>query len=240
MVCWTYCETKIKSRHAKWHANASTKEKWRAYFELRHRSTYLFIAMFLALTVALLVRLGDWSVDTEPGRCYVSHGVTRTNSDHPTDDMTYVAITAVYMVLVQICSVFAPARYRRPILSCAFLQFPVHLYMALSLRQSNQGHLTGCETNENAWDFGQTTAVVLLGGAIFELVEKGVEYFKFEHKLRHTGHVPTGHHHHDPDQEHDLFHQQHHPSVGSQSYKSTQFDTEEGRLMTSHTTSNAP
>lgn len=54
--------------------------------------------------------------------------------------------------------------------------------MALALRSANQGKLEG--GYENEWDFGQTTAVVLLCVALREVFDKGLEYFFFEKDLK--------------------------------------------------------
>lgn len=75
------------------------------------------------------------------------------------------------------------ARWRHTILVLAFLQFPVHLYMALALRSANQGKLEG-GGYENEWDFGQTTAVILLCVAAREVFDKSLEYFFFEKDLK--------------------------------------------------------
>lgn len=55
--------------------------------------------------------------------------------------------------------------------------------MALALRSANQGRLEG-SGYENQWDFGQTTAVILLVVALREVFEKGLEYYFFEKDLR--------------------------------------------------------
>lgn len=55
--------------------------------------------------------------------------------------------------------------------------------MALALRTANQGELEG-GIPENTWDFGQTTAVVLLVMAARELITKGLEFFLFERDLK--------------------------------------------------------
>jgi hypothetical protein len=62
--------------------------------------------------------------------------------------------------------------------------------MALALRSANQGKLQG-HRYENQWDFGQTTAVVLLAIAARELFNKGLEFFFFEKDLRKRGTLPN-------------------------------------------------
>ena len=184
MVCWTYCAHKLDGSQGQ-----HQKGKWFSfYFTPRHRATYSFAVMFMALTVMLCVRLDDWSLD-EPGNCYYSRFVTLESSTHPAADRTYVAITSVWMIFAMLGAIFVNASRRRWTLITAFLQFPVHLYMALALRTVNQGKLEGEETNENSWDFGQTTALVLLALAFGELYVKGREFVKFERAAREDGFV---------------------------------------------------
>lgn len=161
----------------------------RAFWTVRHRVTYAFAAMFVGLTILLMIRLGEWNLDAEPGRCYHTTGTTRDGADHPVADRVYVGLTAAWILVTMGSSIWIGARHRRWILSSAILQFPVHLYMAIALRTANQGKLSGEEVNENAWDFGQTTAVVLLAMAVGELYRKGREFLNFERVLRNGGQV---------------------------------------------------
>lgn len=150
----------------------------------RHQVTYGFAAMFLTLTVMLCIRLGEWDLDKEPGRCYYARYIAVSYASHPTADTVYVVITAVWMLVAMFSAALLGTRYRRWILASAFLQFPVHLYMTIALRTENQGKLNGEESSENGWDFGQTTAVVLLGAAVEELARKFTEYHRFQKGLR--------------------------------------------------------
>ncbi|RFU78557.1 hypothetical protein TARUN_3673 [Trichoderma arundinaceum] len=194
LVCWTYCNVRL-------HRSIPSSDWSRllarrfacfrsAHFTPRHRATYLFAIMYLVLTILLCTRLDDWAPDRPPGRCYFAHLVTRPDANHPLDDKIYVSFTASWMILVMLAAAFSGARWRHSILILAFLQFPVHLYMALALRSANQGKLEG-EPYENSWDFGQTTAVVLLAMAARELLNKGLEFFLFERDLRKRGTVPN-------------------------------------------------
>lgn len=169
-----------------------------SFFTIRHRATYLFGVMFLALTILLCLRLNEWDVDARPGRCYYSHLVTAGGyGSHPLADKIYVGVTAAWMLLAIGMAAFMGVRWRKWILRSAFLQFPVHLYMAIALRSENQGRLAGDERDENGWDFGQTTAVLLLGAAFEELVRKGSDYWKFERAARQGGSI-------DPDDDGDV------------------------------------
>lgn len=183
MVCWTYCAAKLAGKDVK---PGRTKPE-RAYFTGRHRVSYMYAALFVALTILLGIRLGEWSPDAEPGRCYHSTLIATAGSSHPSTDKTYVGITASWMLVSMGMAIFLSAHRRRWVFLTALLQFPVHLYMALALRSENQGKLSGEEKHENGWDFGQTTAVVLLGVAFGELYVKAREYVSFEHDVRKNG-----------------------------------------------------
>jgi heme/copper-type cytochrome/quinol oxidase subunit 4 len=188
LVCWTYCDVRL---HRSSHAHDWAHHLFERYFACfrsphftpRHRATYLFVSLYLVLTILLCVSLDNWALDQPPGRCYFSHLVTGFNASHPTSDLVYVSITASWMMLVMMAAALSGSRWRHTILVLAFLQFPVHLYMALALRSANQGKLEG-NGYENGWDFGQTTAVILLAVAVREVFDKGLEYFFFEKDLK--------------------------------------------------------
>lgn len=186
MVCWTFCKAKLDDGTDGPKSSAHIRPGI-AYFTPRHRATYAFAAMFLALTILLCIRLDEWAPNQEPGRCYHAYLITITGANHPTADIIYVAITATWMLIAMGSAIFLSARRRRWVLLSAFLQFPVHLYMALALRSVNQGKLEGEESDENGWDFGQTTAVVLLALALIELYRKGREYITFDRETRRNG-----------------------------------------------------
>ncbi|UNI17402.1 hypothetical protein JDV02_003744 [Purpureocillium takamizusanense] len=183
MVCWTFCAFKLDGMGTK----QGKPRPLKSYLSTRHRGTYLFAVMFLALTILLCIRLDDWAPDKEPGQCYHAQLITAADAHHPVADKTYVAVTAIWMLVSMASAVVFNARRRRWVLVTAFLQFPVHLYMAIALRSANQGYLKGESPNENSWDFGQTTAVVLLGLAVTELFRKGREYLVFERHLLKNG-----------------------------------------------------
>ena len=86
----------------------------------------------------------------------------------------------------------------------AVAQFPVHLYAVIALRAGNQAAVLevsryegvvngdgngqgeegeGKGEGENNWDFGQTTAVLLLFVTLHECFEKGVGLWRFERGL---------------------------------------------------------
>ncbi|KAM0448689.1 hypothetical protein ACHAO4_008400 [Trichoderma viride] len=187
LVCWTYCSVRLnRSPHAHDWAHHLLERHFACFrsphFTPRHRATYLFILLYLALTILLCVALDNWALDKPPGLCYFSHLVTSSGAPHPMSDKVYVSFTASWMILIMMAAALSGARWRHTILVLAFLQFPVHFYMALALRSANQGKLEG--GYENEWDFGQTTAVVLLCVALREVFDKGLEYFFFEKDLK--------------------------------------------------------
>ncbi|KAJ5110095.1 hypothetical protein N7532_002740 [Penicillium argentinense] len=182
LVCWRFCRAKMKQPDT----NKRPSERI-TYLHNRYRATFIFTALYLALTILLCIRLNQWAPKQEPGRCYFSHMVTSDSGSHPGSDKVYVAITSSWLILVMLFGVFGGVNKRRTILILASLHFPLHLYMAIALRQANQGKFEGEMKHENEWDFGQTTAVLLLVIALIELVIKWKEYYEFESDLAKHG-----------------------------------------------------
>ncbi|KAK1248176.1 hypothetical protein MKX08_006396 [Trichoderma sp. CBMAI-0020] len=195
LVCWTYCNVRLHRSHAPDWAHHLFERRFACFrsphFTPRHRATYLFVSLYLVLTVLLCVALDGWALDRPPGRCYFSHLVTSPGAPHPMSDKVYVSFTASWMMLVMMAAALSGARWRHTILGLAFLQFPVHLYMTLALRSANQGKLEG-GGYENGWDFGQTTAVILLAVAAREVFDKSLEYFFFEKDLKKSRALSNG------------------------------------------------
>lgn len=187
LVCWHFCDAKL-TKKTKW-------QKGLQHLTSRYRVTYIFAAGFLALVILLCIRLGEWNLNHHPGRCYHSEYLTAPSASHPTADIIYVAITAAWLLIVTALTLLVGHRRRRTVLILAFLQFPVHLYMAIALRTVNQGKLYGESTTENLWDFGQTTSVVLLVLAIGEFIRKSMVFVRFERELRASGSAMGIHHH---------------------------------------------
>ncbi|KAI1450904.1 hypothetical protein F5Y02DRAFT_7174 [Annulohypoxylon stygium] len=180
LVCWTIMGAKSKKKKKQ---NKVMPAHWTGRF----RVSYMFAVLFLVLTIFLLIRLDGWSLTSEElGRCYITTGISGPNAIHPTADKTYVAITAIWLLLVMAGTLFAPARFAKLLLILSSLQFPVHLYMMIKLRTENQAFLEVGE-NENHWDFGQTTAIILLVVAITELIHQGFQYLKFEKAVKKYG-----------------------------------------------------
>ncbi|KAI1417534.1 hypothetical protein F5Y13DRAFT_151221 [Hypoxylon sp. FL1857] len=179
LICWTFMGAKTpKKRH-----HQIAPSHWTGRF----RVSYMFALLFLALTIFLEIRLDGWSLTSEePGYCYVTTGISTPGASHPITDKAYVAVTAVWLLLVMFGALFCPAKFGKPLLILSFLQFPVHLYMMIRLRSENQGSLENKE-NENEWDFGQTTAIILLSIAVAQLIHQGVQYLKFERGIKKYG-----------------------------------------------------
>lgn len=176
LVCWRYCRAKI--------GDGKERVTW---LHGRYRAAFLFVIWYLCLTILLCVRLHEWAPNQSPGRCYYSNLVTSPGASHPGDDEIYVGVTASWLIIIVLASIFLGVNRRHTILVLCSLHFPLHLYMTIALRQANQGKFEGEVKHENEWDFGQTTAVVLLGIAIQELVVKGKEYYDFESKAAKHG-----------------------------------------------------
>ena len=184
LVCWRFCRAKLDGPDKR-------REERYPWFNGRYRAVFLFVVLYLALVILLCVRLNDWAPNTSPGRCYHFQLVTNLTAPHPRSDQVYIGITASWLIIVVLSSVFIGVRRRRAILVFAMLHFPLHLYMFIALRQANQGKLEGEVNHENEWDFGQTTAVILLVLALVELITKGKEYYDFEKRVSKHGLSPV-------------------------------------------------
>lgn len=58
---------------------------------------------------------------------------------------------------------------RASVVLIATMQYPLHCYMLLALRNSNQSYLAG--ESENSWGFGQVVALVLRGSTILKCIQ---------------------------------------------------------------------
>jgi hypothetical protein len=74
----------------------------------------------------------------------------------------------------------------RTVLAFGLLQFPVHVYMLVVLRQKNQGLLEG-EESENEWGYGQTVTLVLLVDTLASCVKGLIQYYRFEREVGKSG-----------------------------------------------------
>ncbi|EFX03596.1 hypothetical protein CMQ_524 [Grosmannia clavigera kw1407] len=176
LVCYTFCAAKRAEFHeSNINNNKATSSPssgflhgltlvlrddgknpiWRKFIKSgRYRVTYAFAVLFFALAVLLNNKLGHWDLAT-PGRCYNTAATSSPGAHHPSSDRAYVWITCVWMLAVMLFSVFEGG--------------------------ADKGETEGSENN---WDFGQTTAVLLLFVAVAEFFRKGYGLYKFEKNLR--------------------------------------------------------
>jgi len=180
-ITWTYTSARV-SRYKSLRRKPNRVSRWSP----RHRALYLFAILFTALVILVGIRVGDWN-EEEQGHCYLTDGVSGSNSLHPSSDIIYVSITSVWLMVVLLCGTLGNEKQVRPVLIGATLQYPAHLYFMIAVRKANSGHLEGTES-ESDWRFGQTTAVVLLGATLVELLTSIKEYINFEKKVE--AHVP--------------------------------------------------
>lgn len=110
LVCWTFMR-------AKSHESRSRHKIFPAYWTGRFRVSYAFAVLFLGLTIFLEIRLDEWPLTAEEaGHCYITTGLAVPGADHPTTDKAYVAVTAVWLLLVMFGSLFASVKFRKPLL----------------------------------------------------------------------------------------------------------------------------
>jgi hypothetical protein len=158
----------------------------------RRTTHYLTVLVFSVLYLVFSIKFGkgleQWD-DNSSGRCYTTTGISATNASHPYVDHIYLGITCLYLfvslsgvilanirlpVLLEATQFWSPLKViisvisRPQLLFFAMLQYPLHLYMLITLRVSNQGSLVG--GSENTWGFGQIVALTLLAATIMECI----------------------------------------------------------------------
>ncbi|KAF2796345.1 hypothetical protein K505DRAFT_323367 [Melanomma pulvis-pyrius CBS 109.77] len=120
-------------------------------------STNLFIGMFTVMYFGFVIlfgiQLGKWDY-TQEGRCYYFDGIAKASSSHPHVDKIYLGVTSAFMLVPIVVFILELLFVLGTI-----MQFPLYLYMAIQLRQSNERHLS---EPEKEWGFGQVVAIVLL------------------------------------------------------------------------------
>jgi hypothetical protein len=173
----------------------SRLEKPAHKLSIRYLTTYIYIAFFFALTIVLITHLLEWNINSpELGFCYEVEGSANPGADQPGTEITYVVTTGFALLILMLGAVFAGTKMRTFLVISAAIQYGVHLYFMVVVRQANQPLLEGLES-ENRWDFGQTTSMLLLGLAVAEVAKKLWQYrtwsrksdaetFQGEHKLQ--------------------------------------------------------
>lgn len=154
-----------------------------------------FAVLYLVFSIIFGISLEKWD-DDAPGKCYVTRGIALPDASHPYVDRVYLGITSLYLFSSLTISVFVAlmgspvpnnvrtgaasngveipfmytiAYFRWSIVTLAMLQYPLHLYMVITMRTVNRGSLGG--DSEDSWGFGQIVALTMLGFTIAKCVE---------------------------------------------------------------------
>jgi len=172
MICSTYSVSETQ------HHNTLKVRITKTWKTGRARVLYVYAGLFAAFSIWLGVRLGQWDYD-QMGKCYRAGITAYPGADHPTADIIYLSITACWMVVTLAISVFGNANRVRTVIILAAVQFPVHLFMMIAIRQANTGHLEGDES-EDDWEFGQTVCILLLYLSGKEAWAGVKHYYKYE------------------------------------------------------------
>jgi hypothetical protein len=140
----------------------------------RYISIVIFGVLFLVFTILFGISLNNWD-DEVPGHCYNARGIAAPGSDHPTVDAIYIGITCFYMLSTlggameySIGTAKENVFRRFIIIQLSAMQYPVHLYMIITMRESNADLLKG--DSENEWGFAQIVALVLLASTLVECI----------------------------------------------------------------------
>ncbi|KAI1501342.1 hypothetical protein F5X99DRAFT_203590 [Biscogniauxia marginata] len=146
---------------------------------LRYTATYIYAIFFFALTVVLITHLLKWDERSpEPGLCYETRGTSDPGTQAPATEIFYVAVTGISLQGFMITALFSGERSRKPLVVTAILQFILHAYMMVTVREANQPLLEGVE-REDQWDFGQTTTLSLFGLSLLEVAKRAWRYWQW-------------------------------------------------------------
>lgn len=143
---------------------------------------YIYAAFFFALTIVTLTHMLQWDNHSESlGYCYNTKGSADPGAEQPGTEITYVVVTGFSLLITMIFAIFSGPKSRFPLVILAVLHFGIHMYFMVVVREANQDLLEGVE-RENRWDFGQSTAMLLLGLAILEVIKKSIMYWRWNNK----------------------------------------------------------
>lgn len=160
---------------------------------IRLVSVILLLVLFLTFSIAFGLKLNAWD-ESKPGHCYNASKISHGSAKHPYHDHLYLGFTvwAVVGALIWACggcfdgdaqptdpitvffyklAKFLPGNAGelaavKMVLTYAFIQLPLHLYMVIALRATNQPLLEG--DSENAWGFGQVISMVMVAATLSE------------------------------------------------------------------------
>jgi len=180
MNAWAYSRARMLPFRLVKHDRHKAQKK--SILTHRHLVLYLYAALFLALTALLGKRLQKWDPEEE-GHCYNNHLVSGDKASHPDVDHIYLGISSGWMFMGLLLSVITTEKRMRAQIVTGLLQYPLHVYFMIALRESNTHHLTGTES-EDDWKFGQTISVVLLCLTIGETVRGLSDLRIFEKKAK--------------------------------------------------------
>lgn len=154
-----------------------------------------FAVLYLAFSTVFGKSLEQWD-SSAPGKCYLTAGIALPDASHPYVDRIYLGITCFYLFSSLIlCAwvalaggpvpsavrpgpaynilgkpfMFTIGYFKWSIVAVALLQYPLHLYMVVTMRTANKGALGG--DSEDSWGFGQIVALTMLGFTISKCVE---------------------------------------------------------------------
>jgi heme/copper-type cytochrome/quinol oxidase subunit 4 len=134
----------------------------------------IFGILFLTFTILFGISLNKWD-NHIPGRCYNTRGIATPASPHPTVDFVYLSFTCFYMLTTlggameySIGTAHRNVMKRFMIIQLSMIQYPVHLYMIVTMRENNARFLE--EESENEWGFAQIVTLVLTASTVVECV----------------------------------------------------------------------
>ncbi len=119
----------------------------------RYFAVIIFMILYLSFAIVFGIRLNDWNDDVS-GHCYSASRIALPNSKHPYVDQIYLGITAFYVFCLLLSAMIfcripqLRTEYQREVILGGLLQFILHVYMAISVRVSNQGLLNDASIEE--------------------------------------------------------------------------------------------
>lgn len=135
-----------------------------------------FSVLYLSFSIIFGISLTTWN-DEIPGRCYNTRLIANPADSHPYVDRIYLGITCWYCLSILGVCVSASTKiiyerqatyYEFLVVHYALIQYPLHLYMVVAMRASNEGKVGN--NSENEWGFGQVVALVLASNTVLECI----------------------------------------------------------------------